>query len=339
MRTPVTVGVVGLGRWGPRLAHAFDAMPQARLRWLCDHNPQAHLALGARYPTAHISSDFDDLLDDEDLDTVVVATPAASHYELAKRAIEAEKHVLVEKPLALRSQDADDLVRRAERGGRRLVVGNVSAFQPGLRRLKKLIDAGRLGEIYSLEARRHSPPTLGEQESVLWSVGVQDVSLVIHLLGDEPVEVLARGGSYVKPGIADSVACYLRFATGIAAHVFLSLLDARPARSLTVVGSRRTATFDDTVPERKLTIYDPSGDFVSPRLAEGDPVRLDCEHFVAAVRSDGEPAVQGREGAAAVNVIEQLQRSLEEEGAARLHGDLASKVVSLPVADWRRKHA
>ncbi|MEX0801346.1 MAG: Gfo/Idh/MocA family oxidoreductase [Dehalococcoidia bacterium] len=329
----MTVGVVGLGRWGPRLAQVLDTMPQAELSWLCDHNPEAHLALGGRFPGAHISSDLDDLLNDEDLDAVVVTTPTASHYELVRRVIEAEKHVLVEKPLALRSQDADDLVYRAERSGRRLVVGNMSAFHPGVRRLKKLIDLGRLGEVYSLEARHHSSPPAGEQENVLWSVGAGDISLLIHLLGDEPIEVLARGGSYVKPGIPDAVACYLRFATGIAAYVYLSLLDARPARSLTVVGSRRTATFDDTLPERKLTIYDRDGDFVSPRLVEEESLRLECEHFVAAIRSNGEAAAEAREGAAVVNVLEELQRSLEEQGAARpleaFHS--SPKVVALPL--------
>jgi predicted dehydrogenase len=333
LRTPVTVGVVGLGAWGLRLGQAFDSLPQAELRWLCDHNPEAHLRLRARYPGARITADFDALLNDESLDAIALATPAVSHYDLARRALEADKHVLVEKPLALRGDHADDLVQRSERNDRRLMVGNAHLFHPGIRRLKKLVAVGRLGEVYYVHAHHQDAGDAGSQENALWSLGTHDVSVVLHLLADEPVEVLARGGCYVQPEIADVVYCYLRFATGISAHLHLSLLDPTRVCGLTVVGSRRAATFDDTQPERKLTIEDKDGDIVSPRLSDDEPLRIECAEFVAAIRSRDPDLVTAREGAAAVSVLEALQRSLGDGGLPHaIAVEPERKVLTLPVS-------
>jgi predicted dehydrogenase len=340
LRTPVTVGVVGLGRWGPEVARAFDALPQAELRWLCDHNPEAHLRLRLRYPGVRLTSDFEDLLNDEGLDGVALATPAVSHYELARRALDADKHVLVEKPLALRSDHADDLVQRSERHDRRLLVGNARLFDPGVRRLKKLIELGRLGDVYYLVAYHQGAVDHGSQESALWSLGPHDIALVLHLFGDEPVDVLARGGSYMQPGITDVVYCYLRFATGICAHLHLSLLDPRRARTVTVVGSRRTATFDDLEPERKLTIHDKDGDIVSPRLPRDEPLQLECAEFVATIRSPSNATASAREAAATVTVLERLQRSIGTDGVPYVPGDGQSTVVHLPLraSGARKRH-
>jgi predicted dehydrogenase len=330
LRTPVTVGVVGLGQWGARLAQTFDSLPQAELRWLCDHNPEAQLRLRPRYAGVRVTSDFEDLLNDEELDGVAVATPAVSHYDLVKRALDADKHVLVDRPLALRSDHADDLVQRAEGNDRRLIVGDARVFQPGLRRLRKLIELGRLGDVYYVSAHHHGGGGARE-ENALWSLGAHDISVVLHLVADEPIEVLARGGSYFEPGIADVIYCYLKFATGINAHVHLSSLDPRPACNVTVVGSRRTATFDDLAPERKLTIYDRNGDIVSPRLSADEPLWLECAEFVAAIRSPVKGAPNARAAAAAVNVLEALQRSLGSEGAPLASGEREPTVLRFPV--------
>lgn len=329
MRTPVTVGVVGLGEWGPRVAQTFESLPQASLRWLCDHNPEAQLRVRGRFPGARVTSDIEDLLDDEALDAVAVATPAVSHYDLAKRALDADKHVLVDKPLALRSDHADELVQRSERADRRLVIADARISHPGIRRLKKLIELGRLGEIYYVSTQHHGGAG-AMAENVLRSLGPHDVSVVLHLIGDEPVDLLARAGSYLQPGIADVVYAYLGFATGISAHLHLSALDPRPARTVTVVGSRRTATFDDLAPERKLTIYDRNGDIVSPRLAPDEPVRLECTEFVAAIRSPAQGAANARAAAAAVGILEALQRSLGSEEAPHAPGAREPTVLRFP---------
>jgi predicted dehydrogenase len=327
VRTPVSIGIVGLGAWGPELARTFSELPQAELRWLCDPSPQAQLRVKARHTAARSTSDVADLLADESLDAIVLATPAATHAELTRRALEAEKHVFVGQPLALAGDDADDLVRLAKRKNRRLLVGNVVPHHPGLRKLKELIELGRLGDLYYLYGNRQGLGEVHADESVLWKLGGRLVSTFLYLVGDEPVEVSARGEAYVQRGIADVVFGYLTFATGITAHLHLSWLDPQQLRKLAVVGSKRMAIFDELHPEQKLTIHGKSvtllregetaqvrhGDIVAPRILDDEPIRLECEHFVASIRSPVDPAA-ARQGAAVVTVLEALQGSLDSGG-------------------------
>jgi predicted dehydrogenase len=328
MRTPVTVGVVGLGYWGPNLVRTFDELPEAELRWLCDLDEETRVSMGARYPHARLTDSLDDLLDDEDLDAIVVATPVPTHHGVARQALEAEKHVFVEKPIATSSVEAGELAGLAEQRDRRLMVGHVLLFHPAVARLKELIQLGHLGDVYYLYCNRQNLGKVRRDENALWSLGAHDVSVILYLLGDEPVEAAAWGESYVQPGIADVVFGYLKFATGISAHLHLSWLDPHKMRKLTAVGSKRMAVFDDMEVERKLTIYEKSaspkpsdtfgeyvqvrfGDIVSPRVGNEEPLRLECEHFIAAIRSGTAPIAGGREGAAVVSVLETLQRSLD----------------------------
>lgn len=331
MRTPVTVGVVGLGHWGPNLARAFAELPESQLTWLCDLKAEARLRAQSRYPRVRITPDYDDLLDDEDLDAVVLATPPATHHELALAALEADKHVFVEKPLALSSEHADDLVRTAARHHRCLMVGHVLLFHPAIKKLKEFVDTGELGDIYYLYANRQNLGTVRRDENALWSLGAHDVAILLYLLDDQPIEVAAHGESYLQRDVADVVFGYLKFATGIIAHLHLSWLDPHKLRRLTVVGSRRMAVVDDMEAERKLTLYEKSavppstdsfgeyvqvrfGDIVSPRLPSDEPLRLECEHFIAATRSRGRAFVGSREASAVVHVLEALQRSLDHGG-------------------------
>jgi predicted dehydrogenase len=353
MRTPVTVGVVGLGYWGPNLVRIFDELPEAKLRWVCDLNDDTRLQMAARYPDARATASLDDLLDDEGLDAVVIATPVATHYRVARKALEAEKHVFVEKPIATSSGEADELVRLAEKRDRRLMVGHVLLFHPAVTRLKELIGQGHLGDVYYVYCNRQNLGKVRRDENALWSLGAHDVSVILHLLGDEPIEAAAWGESYVQPGIADVVFGYLRFATGIGAHLHLSWLDPHKMRKLTAVGSKRMAVFDDMEVERKLTIYEKSaaprpsdtfgeyvqvrfGDIISPRVGNEEPLRLECEHFIAAVRSGTAPIAGGREAAAVVSVLETLQRSLDR---SRLGTPVAAResahgrvVIPLPLS-------
>jgi predicted dehydrogenase len=350
MRTPISIGVVGLGYWGPNLARTFDDLPQVDLRWLCDQSDEVQVAMRARHPRARITGEFDDLLEDEHLDAVAVATPVATHYELARRVLEADKHVFVEKPLALTSREADDLVELAARRDRRLMVGHVLLYHPAVRRLKDLVDSGHLGDIYYLYGNRQNLGKVRRDENALWSLGAHDVAVILHLLGDEPIEVTARGESYVQPGVADVVFCYLKFATGIGAHLHLSWLDPHKIRRLTAVGSQRMAVFDDMELERKLTVYEKSaalpkpesfgeyvqvrfGDIISPRVGNDEPLRVECEHFLTTIRAPGGNGFTAREGAAVVTVLEALQRSLESNGLSQVvRGDeRTGDVIPLPL--------
>lgn len=327
---PVRVGVAGLGYWGPNLARNLAAIEGCELAWCCDADPAALERWRPSFPGARFTTDLGDLLADRALDAVVVATPVATHAALAARAIGAGKHCLVEKPLAQLAADAERLAADAERRGVVLMVGHLLEYHPGVERLARLVSDGELGEVRYIYSHRLNLGRIREDENALWSLGAHDVSVVLALAGQLPAEVFAWGESYVRRPVEDVVFCYLRFPSGLAAHLHLSWLDPHKERRLTVVGSQRMATFDDMALERKLTVYDKgfdpdhrsygeyitrSGDAWSPAVANIEPLRLECEHFVDCLRSGAQPRTGGASGARAVGVLEALQASLDAGGA------------------------
>jgi predicted dehydrogenase len=326
---PIRVGVVGLGYWGPNLARNFAAIPGCELAWLCDGDAQARGKLERSFPAARSSAELDDLLSDPELDAVVLATPVPTHAQLAVAVAEAGKHCFVEKPLATTSEDAERAVAAAERAGTILMVGHLLEYHPAVARLKELISSEELGDLYYIYGNRLNLGKLRADENALWSLGAHDVSVVLHLIDEEPEECVAQGASYVREGIQDVVFCYLRFPSGIVAHLHLSWLDPHKERRITVVGARRMATFDDMLIEGKLTIYDKgfdedtrswgeyiarSGDTFSPRIPNVEPLRVECEHFVECIRTGTTPRSDGHSGLRVVRVLEGLQRSLEGVG-------------------------
>jgi predicted dehydrogenase len=326
------IGVVGLGYWGPNLARNFDRLPGAELRWICDQSQEARERWAVSFPDARASGDLDELLEDPELDAVVVATHVPSHATLAVRALGAGKHCFVEKPLAQSVAEADQVVAAAREAGRVLMVGHLLEYHPGVEKLKEIAESGELGDIYYLYSNRLNLGKLRPDENALWSLGAHDVSVLLHLAGgEEPVECQARGESYMQPGIEDVVFCYLRFPSGLAAHLHLSWLDPHKERRFTVVGSKKMATFDDMEIERKVTVYDKgfdqkyesygeyvtrSGDIWSPHVSNEEPLRIECRHFIERIADGGEPRSGGESGLRVVRVLEALQRSLEESSRA-----------------------
>jgi predicted dehydrogenase len=329
---PVTVGVVGLGYWGPNLARNFDRLLGADLSWICDASDEARERWKVEFPEARDTARFEDLLDDPKLDSVVIATHVPSHADLAVRALEAGKHCFVEKPLALTVADAERVLAAADASGKTLMVGHLLEYHPGLEKLKEIADSGQLGDIHYIYSNRVNLGKLRADENALWSLGAHDVSVVLRLAGDEePSEINAVGESYMQPGIEDVVFCYLRFPSGLAAHLHLSWLDPHKDRRFTVVGSKKMATFDDMEIERKVTIYDKgfdqdfssygeyiarSGEAYSPRISNEEPLRIECRHFVDCIRDGLRPRSDGMSGLRVVRVLEALQRSLEESSRA-----------------------
>jgi len=325
-RALVRVGVVGLGYWGPNLARNFANLPGAELRWCCDGRQEARESLAAVHRQARFTGELDDLLDDPELDAIVLATPVPSHASLAVRVLEAGKHCFVEKPLAQSVADAERAVEAADRSGKVLMVGHLLQYHPGVVKLKELAASGELGDVQYIYGNRLNLGQLRADENALWSLGAHDVSVVLHLAGEEPSELSARGESYVRPGVEDVVFGFMRFPSGLAAHLHLSWLDPHKERRFTVVGAKKMATFDDMALEQKITVYDKgfdekadtygeyitrSGDIFSPRLTNAEPLRLECEHFVACVAEGRPPLSDGRSGLRVVRVLEGLQRELE----------------------------
>jgi predicted dehydrogenase len=332
----IRVGVVGLGYWGPNLARNFAAVPGSEVRWLCDGDEEALARAADALRGPRTTTSVDEMLADPELDAVAIATPVPTHADLAVRTLEAGKHCFVEKPLAQSAADGERAVEAARAAGRILMVGHLLEYHPGVRKLKEIAASGELGDIHYIYSNRLNLGVLREQENALWSLGAHDISVVLYLAdGEEPVECEARGESYMQPGIEDVVFCYLRFASGLAAHLHLSWLDPHKERRFTVVGSRKMATFDDMELERKVTVYDKgfdervgsygeyitrSGDIWSPRVPAAEPLRVECEHFVECVRDGRTPRSDGESGLRVVRVLEALQHSLDatarEAGAA-----------------------
>jgi predicted dehydrogenase len=326
------IGVVGLGYWGPNLARNFDRLPGAELRWICDQSQEARERFAPAFPDARVSGDLDELLADPELDAVVIATHVPSHAPLALRALAAGKHCFVEKPLAYSVSEAEQVVAAARQAGRVLMVGHLLEYHPGVDKLKELAASGELGDIHYIYSNRLNLGKLRPDENALWSLGAHDVSVLLHLAdGEEPSDCEARGESYMQPGIEDVVFCYLRFPSGLAAHLHLSWLDPHKERRFTVVGSKKMATFDDMAIEQKVTVYDKgfdqkyesygeyvtrSGDIWSPHISNEEPLRIECRHFLERIADGGEPRSGGENGLRVVRVLETLQRSLEGSSRA-----------------------
>jgi predicted dehydrogenase len=323
---PVRIGVAGLGYWGPNLARNFAGIDGCELVWCCDASEDARTRAAARFPGVRVTGALQEMLADPALDAVALATPVPTHAALAVQVLEADKHCFVEKPLAQSVADAQKAVDAASRAGRVLMVGHLLEYHPGVRKLKELADTGELGEeIFYIYGNRLNLGKLRADENALWSLGAHDVSVVLALAGEEPCEAVAHGQSYVREGVEDVVFCFLRFPSGLSAHLHLSWLDPHKERRFTVVGSRRMATFDDMALEGKLTIYDKgfdedargygeyitrSGDIFSPRIPNLEPLRIECEHFVDCVRTGATPRSDGASGLRVVRVLEALQESL-----------------------------
>jgi predicted dehydrogenase len=299
----------------------------ADLRWICDAVDGRREAFARRFPNARAASSYEELLADPELEAMVIATPVPTHYALAKEALEAGKHVFVEKPPSMRAHEMDELVDLSEERGLVLMPGHLLLYHPGVRKLKELVDSGTLGDVLCIYGNRQNLGTIRKDENALWSLGVHDLSVILYLTGEEPSEVWAHGNAFLNPGVEDVVFCFLRFPSGKIAHLHLSWLDPHKMRKLTVVGRDKMVVFDDMELERKVTIYEKgtaqaaqtfgewqtrTGDILSPKIASDEPLRLELSHFLRLVR-EGSDGTEARDGLAVVRVLEQLQNALEAE--------------------------
>jgi predicted dehydrogenase len=328
--TSLRLGIVGLGYWGPNLARNLARVGE--LAWACDLSDDNLRRYGKLYPEARMTSDIDELLADDTLDAVAIATSVPTHHPLGMRVLAAGKHLFVEKPLALSLAEARELVEAAEDADLRLMVGHLLLFHPGLRAVKRLIESGELGKLFYLYGNRQNLGKVRADENALWSLGAHDIAVLLDLVGERPTELQARGECYVRPGVEDVVFGYLKFPSGVVAHLHLSWLDPNKMRRLTVVGSDKMVVFDDMESDRKVTVYDKginlpradtygeyvavrSGDISIPRVPSDEPLRLEVEEFAAAIRERRAPVSDGASGIAVVEVLAGLQRSLDEGGA------------------------
>jgi predicted dehydrogenase len=330
---PVRVGVVGLGYWGPNLVRNLIRSDEAWLAVVCDLS-EANLAKTvAEYPSLATTTDVDAMLADHEIDAVVIASSAPTHYAIAKRAIEAGKHCFVEKPLTLRSAEAADLVRLAAEAGVVLMVGHVMEYHSAVTWIRDYIRAGGIGDVLYLYAQRLNLGKVRTEEHAFWSLAPHDVSVALYLLGEAPDRVSATGAAYVNTGVQDAVFANLHFPSGKVANIHVSWLDPHKVRKFTIVGTKKMLVFDDMEATEKIWIYDkgvgaPSdamgfgesltlrfGEIIAPYVPMKEPLAAEVQHFVDCCANGDTPLSDGVDGLRVVRVLEAVDESMAAGGA------------------------
>lgn len=326
--TGLRVGIIGYGYWGPNLTRNFFEIPDSDLIAIADLNEERLKQALLKYPQIHAKQDYQELFG-LDLDAVVIATPPATHYSIAKDCLEHNLNVLIEKPLTLKSEHAETLIKLADEKGLTLMVGHTFEYNSAVHALKKYIDSGELGQIYYLDAARLNLGLFQRDSNVLWDLAPHDISILIHLLGKPPISVSAQGSPCVFDGIHDVVYVNLQFPDNISAHIHVSWLDPCKVRRITVVGSKKMAIYNDIENDSKIKIYDKgveapaytngfgefqcnyhSGDITIPNVRFIEPLRQECQHFIDSIVNHTEPRSSGRAGLEVVKVLEAAQHSL-----------------------------
>jgi predicted dehydrogenase len=327
----ISVGVVGCGYWGPNLIRNFAALREASLVAVCDLNAEKLASQVSAYPGVRGFTSLSSMLSEVDLDAVVVATAAHTHYHIAKEVLLKGKHVFVEKPLTLSSSEAAELVKLAQSRGLILMVGHLLKYHPGLAMVKQYVDSGELGEIRYLYSQRVNLGIVRSEENALWSLAPHDIAVMCYLVGSEPEEVSANGAAYLQPGIEDVVFATIKFCNGVMANLHVSWLDPHKIRKLTVVGSRKMVVFDDMSPSQKVILYDKgvdqhgtvgypdslsirSGDIFVPQIETTEPLKLECQHFLDCIKRGQTPLSDGLDGLRVVKILEAADRSLKSGG-------------------------
>ncbi len=329
----LNVAVVGAGYWGKNLVRNFATAARCRLKYVCDLDEELLLRQKRNFPFIKTTTNLDEALADTEVDAVVVATEAQSHFEVAKGALEAGKSAYVEKPLTLKAGDSRALIELAKENGLKLMVGHLLLYHPGVNYVKKLIDSGQIGESYYMYTQRVNLGIVRQTENAWWSLAPHDISVICYLFDSEPVAVAAYGQCYLQDGIEDVVFATITFADGKVAHVHCSWLDPHKIRKMTVVGSEKMVTFDDMEATEKIRIYDKGaakaidtntyaeiislrfGDIVMPKIPGGEPLALECQHFIECILDDKPVRSDGACGLRVVQVLEAGQKSLENNGA------------------------
>ncbi len=315
------VAVIGCGYWGKNLVRNFHQL--GALQLVCDTTEAGRLAAAAIAPSCEVVSDLDAVLSSP-VPSVVIATPAETHFSLTRSALEAGKDVFVEKPLALTYEEGRKLIDLARERSRIIMVGHVLEYHPGILKLRELVSSGELGKIHYIYSNRLSLGKIRREENILWSFAPHDIAVILRLIGQAPLEVVACGGTYVSPNIADVTVTSMLFDNGVRAHIFVSWLHPFKEQRLVVVGSKKMASFDDV--GKKLVVYDQRVDWNNgvpvpvknagteiPFLPD-EPLRNECRAFLSSVETRQQPLTDGESAVAVLKVLQAAQRSLTTNG-------------------------
>ncbi len=330
----VKIAVIGCGYWGPNLIRNFSTCPATELAAVCDRDPARLERIAAQFPRARCVRDFEEVLCDPDIDAVAIAPPIGTHPALALAALDAGKHVLVEKPLAANVRDAEEMVRRAAEKGRTLLVDHTFVYSPPVRKIKEIIDSGQLGEIYYVDSVRINLGLFQSDVNVLWDLAPHDLSIVDYFFGRLPRSLAAIGASHTGSDLEDVAYMNLDFGDSLIATFHVNWLSPVKLRHVILGGSERSLVYNDLDPVEPIKIYDRAmkidasldarrgmlvsyrtGDVRSPHLAREEPLQNVVRHFAECIREQKPPLTGGEAGLRVVRILEATQRSIKAQGA------------------------
>ena len=337
----IQIAVVGAGHWGPNLIRNFHTSAESRVRYVVDRSSSRLDSLRSRFPDIEMLSSLDPVLADSKIDAVVVSTPTTTHFEICRRALEAGKHVLVEKPIAASLEDSQRLVELAKKHDRILMVGHVFLYNTAVQRVKQVLDAGTLGRVFYISMVRTNLGPIRLDVNAAWDLAAHDISIVNYWLGASAKSASAVGGDYINKGVADVVFATLRYPNDVLVNLHASWLNPRKSRDITLVGDRKMLTFDDMNLQEPIRVYDKGvkdepvgggagsavvdtfasfrasvreGDITIPKVAMGEPLKSECDHFLQCLTQKKQPLSDGQTGVEVVKALQAIQRSLAHGG-------------------------
>ncbi|MGB9877501.1 MAG: Gfo/Idh/MocA family protein [bacterium] len=324
----VKVALIGYGYWGPNIARSLIGSRSAQLSYIVDLSEENRNKAKASFPDVLVTSDYDAVLNDKDIKGIFIAAPANTHYELARKALEAEKDVFVEKPLALSLSEGEELVELANKNERILMVGHLMLYHPAVEKMKEMIKNGEIGKPYYFFSQRLNLGKVRSDENVLWSLAPHDISILLYVFDEMPSSICAHGGFFLQEGIEDIIFLHLDLPSGIMADIQVSWLAPHKIRKTLIVGEKKMLIFDDVEPFEKLKVYEHSidikqnaimsiftpryGDIYSPAVPQREPLKEECEEFVRCIQTREKPKTDGEEGLKVLKVLELAQKSLEK---------------------------
>jgi len=335
----IKVGQIGFGYWGPNLTRNFNSIDDVKVMGISDPSEKSQDKFKSLYPNLKIYNSSDEIINDNNIDVVVISTPAGTHYDMAKKSLMAGKHIFVEKPLALKVAECKELIDIAKKNNLIIFVGHTFLYNAAVNKVKEYIDKGDLGDIYYIYSSRLNLGRIRTDINSMWNLAPHDISILLYLLDSKPVQVTAKGLSYIQKGIEDVVFMNLDFENGISAHIHCSWLDPGKVRKMTIVGSRKMIVYDDVSNRDKIKIFDKgvdkkqksgdlgqystfgdfqlllrAGDVTIPKINFIEPLKLECEHFIECINENNTPLTDGYNGLRVTEILEKAEESLKNNG-------------------------
>ena len=329
------IGLIGCGYWGPNLLRNLMAIPNCTVKTICDFNIDRLIHIQSLYPNLDITTEFYDIINNDSIDAVVIATPVSTHHPLAMKSLTANKHTFIEKPLALSSGQCIDLLQAAEERNLTLMVGHTFIYSSTVQKIKEIIESGLIGNVIYISSRRLNLGLFQKDINSAWDLGPHDISIILYLLNESPISVNCTGKAHINPDIEDVTNITLNYSNGGFATIQSSWIDPRKIREMTIVGTKKMIVYDDIEPLEKIKIYDKRvetpphydtfaefhysyhyGDLNIPYIKQSEPLRIECEHFLSCIEDGSKSLSSGMEGLKVVEILEAASKSLKSSGAS-----------------------